>query len=260
MTLAVRVVAGFFVALLCTPAGVSGAFLLLPIQVHVFHVPSPAVSATNLTYNVISTPAGALTYRRTGRLDRALALTLVAGSAPGVIVGALLRSTWFASEAVFGWIAAAVLLAVGARLFVDAVGWGKRVRRSSPAVASVPPWRLVGVGAVGGIIGGIYGIGGAALVVPWLVSVERMPIERVAGAGLVTTFTTSVIGMVTFAVAAGVGFGEAAAPEWAAGIALGVGGMMGGVLGARIQPRVPVRLLKVILGLAAIVGAVRTLA
>src|SRR3712207_7828886 len=49
--LVVRVLVGFVVATVCTPAGVSGAFLLLPVQVQLLSVPSPAVSATNLLYN-----------------------------------------------------------------------------------------------------------------------------------------------------------------------------------------------------------------
>ena len=59
--LAGRLLAGFIIAAISTPAGVSGAFLLLPLQVQVFDVPSPAVTATNLLYNVVSSPAGAVT-------------------------------------------------------------------------------------------------------------------------------------------------------------------------------------------------------
>ncbi len=38
----------FLLALITTPAGVSGAVLLLPVQLSVLHVPSPAVTPTNL--------------------------------------------------------------------------------------------------------------------------------------------------------------------------------------------------------------------
>lgn len=50
--------AAFFISLLTTPAGVSGAFLLLPFQVSVLGFTSPAVSPTNLIYNVVATPGG----------------------------------------------------------------------------------------------------------------------------------------------------------------------------------------------------------
>ena len=40
----------FILALVATPAGVSGAVLLLPIQLSVLNVPSPAVTPTNLLF------------------------------------------------------------------------------------------------------------------------------------------------------------------------------------------------------------------
>jgi hypothetical protein len=39
-------------ALVTTSTGVSGTVLLLPIQLSVLHVPSPAVTPTNLLFNV----------------------------------------------------------------------------------------------------------------------------------------------------------------------------------------------------------------
>ena len=52
----------FLVSALTTPAGVSGAFLLLPFQVSVLGFTSPAVSPTNLIYNIIATPGGVYRY------------------------------------------------------------------------------------------------------------------------------------------------------------------------------------------------------
>ena len=108
-----------------------------------------------------------------------------------------------------------------------------------------------------GVLGGIYGIGGAAIIVPWLTTIERIPIGRVAGAGLVATSVTSVVGLATFALAELAGIGDADAPQWFNGIALGVGGIVGAAVGARIQPRVPVRLLRILIGVAAVVAGVR---
>ena len=54
-------------ALVTTPAGVSGAVLLLPIQLSVLHVPSPAVTPTNLVFNIAATPGGLLRFWREHR-------------------------------------------------------------------------------------------------------------------------------------------------------------------------------------------------
>jgi uncharacterized protein len=58
-TKAVALVAPGVIAVQSTPAGISGAVLLLPFQVSVLGTPSPSVTPTNLLYDVVSTP-GAL--------------------------------------------------------------------------------------------------------------------------------------------------------------------------------------------------------
>ena len=58
----------FLVSALSAPAGVSGAFLLLPFQVSVLGFTSPAVSPTNLIYNVIATPGGVYRFVREQRV------------------------------------------------------------------------------------------------------------------------------------------------------------------------------------------------
>src|ERR1700712_2313598 len=83
--------AAFAIAVAATPAGVSGAVLLLPFQVSVLSVPSPAVTPTNLLFNIIATPGGMLRFWRERRLGTPLTWLLLAGTVPGVIAGAVLR-------------------------------------------------------------------------------------------------------------------------------------------------------------------------
>jgi hypothetical protein len=52
----VAVSAAFAIAVVATPAGISGAVFLLPFQVSVLGTPSPAVTPTNVLYNVLATP------------------------------------------------------------------------------------------------------------------------------------------------------------------------------------------------------------
>jgi uncharacterized membrane protein YfcA len=109
--------AGLIVAAVTTPTRVSGAVLLLPVQVSVLGVPSPAVTATNLVYNVIATPSGLLRYRAS--VDR-LARALLVGTVPGVVVGAVIRVEWLAGERVFLAVAATVVTALAAFLLQNA--------------------------------------------------------------------------------------------------------------------------------------------
>ncbi|HXT90455.1 MAG TPA: sulfite exporter TauE/SafE family protein, partial [Trebonia sp.] len=84
--------AAYLIAAATTPAGISGAVLLLPFQVGVLGTPSPAVTPTNLLYNVISTPGALYRYWRQGQTGGRLALVLIAGTLPGVIAGSFIRA------------------------------------------------------------------------------------------------------------------------------------------------------------------------
>src|SRR5258707_15337017 len=83
--------AAFVIAAVTTPAGVSGAVLLLPFQVSVLGTPSPAVTPTNLLYNVVATPGAIWRYRQQGQTGGRLLLVLLAGKLPGPLPDAVIR-------------------------------------------------------------------------------------------------------------------------------------------------------------------------
>jgi uncharacterized membrane protein YfcA len=80
----------FFVSLFVTSAGVSGAFLLLPFQVSVLGFISPAVSPTNLFYNIVAIPSGVYRFMREKRMAWPLAWVIIIGTLPGIFIGAVL--------------------------------------------------------------------------------------------------------------------------------------------------------------------------
>ena len=61
--LIVGLLLGFVIAVVTAPVGVSGAVFLLPVQLDLLKVPSPAVTPTNLLFNVVATPGTLLRYR-----------------------------------------------------------------------------------------------------------------------------------------------------------------------------------------------------
>jgi len=82
----------FCISSLVTSAGVSGAFLLLPFQMSVLGFTSPAVSATNLLYNIVAIPGGVSQYIREGRMAWPIALTTLVGKTAQELLGAFARS------------------------------------------------------------------------------------------------------------------------------------------------------------------------
>ncbi|WP_245707849.1 sulfite exporter TauE/SafE family protein [Pseudonocardia oroxyli] len=237
--------AGFVVAIVTTPVGVSGAVFLLPIHLDVLGVPSPAVTPTNLLFNVVATPGALVRHHRTGSLGGPLTSRLLVGTVPGVIVGSVLRVYATPGEAVFRILAACLLGPLGLWLVL------RRPRPPAPETTAGPARATItALGFVVGVVGGIYGIGGGSLLGPVLVGLG-LPLAAVAPAALASTFVTSVAGVATYGVLSLVSTGPVA-PEWAIGILCGVGGLLGGYLGARLQPRVPEKALRILLGLLAV--------
>jgi uncharacterized protein len=226
--------AAFAIAVLATPAGVSGAVLLLPFQVSVLGTPSPAVTPTNLLYNVVATPGALYRYWRQGQTGGRLAVVLVAGTLPGVIAGSVIRVELLPGARVFDFVVAAVLLPLGAWL---AATKPTSSREPGGAAREIPRPLLAGLAAIVGCVGGIYGIGGGSILAPILIASGRPPSE-VAPAALASTFVTSVAGVVTFTILSVHEHGSVA-PDWPTGIALGAGGLAGAYLGARLQSRLP---------------------
>lgn len=241
----------FLLAIATTPAGVSGAVLLLPVQVSVLGVPSPAVTPTNLLFNVLSTPGALMRFRREGRLGGPLTKLLVAGTMPGVIAGAVIRVRWLSNSHDFTLLAAGVLLPLGLWLMLG--GQSTVPERPAPTRrVRALTWLLA---LVVGTVGGIYGIGGGSLLAPILIAVG-FSVYEVAPATLAATLITSVVGIVTYQVLQ-LTQGGAIAPEWILGAFLGAGGFAGSYCGARLQSRLPERSLRRLLGLIACLVAAR---
>ncbi len=88
-----------------------------------------------------------------------------------------------------------------------------------------------------GLIGGIYGIGGGAIIAPFCVLVLGLPVYTVAGAALAGNFMTSTAGVIFYIFLASTPAGTSAniSPDWSLGALFGVGGLLGTYFGAYFQ-------------------------
>jgi uncharacterized membrane protein YfcA len=250
----VALVAAFVVALVASPAGISGAVLLLPFQVSVLGTPSPAVTPTNLLYNVVATPGAIYRYRRQGQTGGRLTLILIAGTLPGVIAGSIIRVELIPGPRVFDLVVGSVLTPLGIWI---ALSRPKPAGKSGKPGHQMPVPLLIALSAAVGCVGGIYGIGGGSILAPILIGTGRRPAE-VAPAALASTFVTSVAGVITFVILS-VGEHAHVAPSWPTGIALGIGGLAGAYTGARIQSRLPDLLIRRVMGVLVIAIGIRYL-
>ncbi|TVQ99783.1 MAG: sulfite exporter TauE/SafE family protein [Desulfovibrionales bacterium] len=112
---------------------------------------------------------------------------------------------------------------------------------------SAPTMGIFTLSAIVGVVGGMYGIGGGAIIAPFFVAVFQMPVYTIAGACLMGTFITSVVAALLFQAIAPFYPHMAVAPDWSLGILMGIGGMIGMYAGARMQKFVPAKAIKWVL-------------
>jgi uncharacterized membrane protein YfcA len=285
----------FLVSSITSTAGLSGAFLILPFQISVLGFTSPAVTPTNLIFNIVAIPGGLSRYMRSRRMAWPLAGVIVLGTLPGVLAGAWIRLRYLPNPGGFKFFVGLVLLYLGIRLFFDIFkSSAKKNIRKNPlekklqdraeqlkknnnrhiapllpeeavvktlriSLAKIEyefwgetfvfsPLTIFILALAVGVVGGIYGIGGSAIISPFCVFMG-LPIYTVAGAALAGNFVTSVLGVAFFTVLAFTPLGGhgAASPDWMLGVMFGVGGLFGTYVGAYIQKYLPERLIKIVL-------------
>jgi uncharacterized membrane protein YfcA len=259
----------FVISFFCSMAGVTGAFLLLPFQMSVLGFTTPSVSATNFLYNVVGTPGGILRYMREGRMIWPLALAITIGTLPGVLAGYYIRVRYFPDPRTFKLFVGIILLYIGIRVVKKIISAGRHIPGETHTDFTVSNITygisrmgfdfqgqrvefslaaIVILALIVGVIGGIYGIGGGAIIAPFCVAFLNIPVHTVAGAAIFGTFATSIVGVVIYST---IPFyhGQTAPPDWLLGILFGIGGLLGMYLGAACQKYVPERIIQAVLAL-----------
>jgi hypothetical protein len=267
--------------------GISGAVLLLPFQMSVLHYTSPSVSGTNLIFNTVAIPGGVYRYIKEGRMAWPLTWVVILGTLPGVFIGYFIRVLYLPDPGAFRLFVGCVLLYIGSKLLYELTGRARtrndksviledkyrerteqRGERGLPDEAVVRTIRvslrkieyefwgerfsystigMLVLAFIVGIIGGVYGIGGGAIIAPFCVAVFHLPVYTIAGAALMATFITSVAGVIFYSLIPAPG-GTQPMPDWLLGFLFGIGGAIGIYWGARFQKFVPQKLIKLMLG------------
>ena len=275
--------------------GVSGAFLLLPFQVSVLGFNTPAVSATNQLYNIVAIPSGVYRYIKEGRMVWPLTWVVIVGTLPGVLIGAIIRVQYLPDPRNFKMFVGLVLLYIGSRLLKDILKKNriqngklsaeeefqkltkefnsKHGKNQLPRVIvkkfsltrisydfygqnfNINTIGIMSLSLIVGIIGGVYGIGGGAIIAPFFISFFGLPVYTVAGAALMGTFVTSVAGVIFYQIIAPFYPHMAISPDWLLGFLFGLGGFGGMYCGARVQKFVPAKAIKWILALCILITA-----
>jgi len=150
--------------------------------------------------------------------------------------------------------------ATASGLVVRRLGLLRIVYEFHGEVFDIPTLGILGLSLVVGIVGGVYGIGGGAIIAPFFITFFGLPVYTVAGAALMGTLITSIAGVSFYQAIAPLHPEMAIAPDWLLGLLLGAGGAAGMYCGARLQKHVPARLIKWMLLVVILFVALRYLA
>ena len=269
------ILVAFCISAITSTGGVTGAFILLPFTVSILGYSSPGVSPTNLLYNVVAIPSGVWRFHREHRMLWSLAWATTLATLPGQTIGAIIRLKYLPDAHSFKLFVGFVLLYLGGKLLQDlmkrrsanpdsgnAAGHRQITRQHlglrelsydyDGGSYAITTWPVIVISFVVGIVGGIYGIGGGAILSPYFIAIYQLPVHSIAGAMLLGTFLSSVVGVIVYMVVSPFFTPEATIimPDWLLGLSFGVGGAMGVYVGARMQRYVPARVIKMVLVVA----------
>ena len=231
---------GLGVGILIGLTGIGGGSLMTPLLILVIGVNPVVAIGTDLAYGAVTKTVGGWRHLRKGTVDLGVSKWLAFGSVPGALAGVALLERLDLDVTVVLALVAIALMVVALVVLVRSVLTIVPRERTQVELDAKAKATAVAVGAVLGLVLGLTSVGSGALIGPALILLFRLTPLRVVG--------TDVF--------------HAAILLWAAGLAHWVGGnvdfaLMGMILlgslpgvwiGAALVSRVPVAVLRPLLG------------
>jgi hypothetical protein len=263
----ILVISAFVISALCSTAGISGAFLLLPFQFSVLNFVSPSVSSTNQVFNVLSTPGGVYRYIREGRFVWKLSKVLILGLVPGIAVGTIIRIMILPEPSAFKIFAGLMLLVIAVQMIYNFINNKNEETNSIHAEIvqnekinnytiqfsydsrfyKINIFKLILLSILVGTSSGIYGIGGGVFLSTFLIAFFRLPVKAISGSILFCTFISSVTGVLSSILISLFMTRINVNPDLIMALFFGIGGLIGSYTGARLQKYLPVRFITILL-------------
>ena len=196
--------------------GIGGGIIAIPVLTLFFGHDQQHAQGTALVMVAPNVMVGLWNYAKRGDLDRRVAVLLGASAVPFTFVGALYATRVAGPGLRYGF---AAFLGVLALYFA----WrtfraGARTADAAPRRALLA-WGWTGiVGALGGILSGLFSVGGAVFAVPFLSLAFGFSQTASQGLSLALVAPGTIVGIIAYALAGDV--------DWGTGIPLAIGGTL----------------------------------
>lgn len=214
--------------------GIGGGLLAIPVLALFFHLDQQHAQGTSLVMVVPNVMIGLWDYARRGSIDRRVAVLLGVCAVSFTFVGAL-YATRVAGPGLryeFGAFTAVLTVYFALRALRDATG---RAKDDGAKRRIAWGWTAI-VGMLGGILSGLFSVGGAVFAVPVLSLVFGYTQTEAQGLSLALVAPGTLVGIVTYALAGDV--------DWWIGVPLAVGGTVCVRYGVALAHRLPQRTLR----------------
>ncbi len=243
---------GVVVATISSMAGIGGGVFMVPLFSLFAGLPIHKAVGTSKAVIVVISLISAISYIRHGRVNFRIGTILLATTVPGSYLGAYLVS--LINPRILEVVVASFIILYSTRLLWKGLKGNGSTSRNNRKTGETSTGILVITTAAGlaiGLIAGLTGTGGGALMVPLMVAVLGVSIHEAVA--------TSMYAMSLAAVAAGVRhyLNGDIVPEIA--VPFGVGAVVGSMLGPRIAVRLKARQLRLVVGVILVIVGVRML-
>ncbi|MFM7449675.1 MAG: sulfite exporter TauE/SafE family protein [Leptolyngbyaceae cyanobacterium] len=220
---------GIFTGSVAGLLGIGGGLLIVPVLT-LAGLSLVQATATSLVGVFLSAVSGSIHNWRAGQLNLSYALGLALFGMPTAQLGAWLADRLPEAWLAFGF-AGLMLLTI---YFMNL----KQTLQQTTAInpVAIPPRQIlpvIGIGLLAGLLSGLFGIGGGAVMVPLQMLFLGESIKAAVRTSLGAIVLISASGLAQHAWNHNV--------LWVAGLCLGLGGMLGAQFGTRLLPRLPDR-------------------
>jgi uncharacterized membrane protein YfcA len=213
--------------------GIGGGIIAIPVLGLAFGLNEQHAQGTALVMVVPNVLVGLWGYARRGSIDRRVAILLAACAVPFTYLGALYATRVAGPGLRYGFGAYTAVLALW--FAYQTLSARKNAPPETPRLA----WGWTGVvGALGGILSGLFSVGGALFSVPFLSLLFAYSQTEAQGLSLALVAPGTIVGIIAYALANDV--------DWGIGIPLALGGTVCVRYGVALAHRLPEQRLRLL--------------
>jgi uncharacterized membrane protein YfcA len=235
------ILGGAVVSMIGSMSGIGGGVFMVPLFYHIgLHIEKAV--GTSLFIIVFNGVSASISYWRRGLLKPGGWLTLAILMIPSSMVGAQIAS--IAPRTIIKTVVASIVIVYGLNLILRGSGRALGVKLNNKILVPV-------AGVTAGLVAGLSGIGGGAILMPVLISVLGLPVHEAVATSMLSIVVTSASGSIVHIANGNVVFSIA--------IPFALGAVIGAQVGSTIASRMRSKTLTTIVGLVLVTVGVLTL-